>query len=103
MREHAGMEHGLDGWRRASAQSSQFIVNKRGPMCTQEEPMFCLYVLFNSARFVADRCAIIRCSHWSVSASFDCNVTYSTRRTKGEHVLALPQRQAKMMQEGLPG
>lgn len=37
--------------------------------------MFCLYVLFNSAKFVADRCAIIRCSHWSVSASFDCNVT----------------------------
>eukprot|EP01043_Picozoa_sp_COSAG02_P130108 COSAG02_NODE_67744_length_252_cov_0.673203_1_plen_22_part_10 len=22
--------------------------------------MFCLYVLFNSAKFVADRCAIIR-------------------------------------------
>ena len=65
--------------------------------------MFCLYVLFHSAKFVADRCAIIRCSHWSVSASLDCNVTYSMRRTKGEHVLALSQRQAKIMREKLTG
>jgi hypothetical protein len=38
-------------------------------------PMFCLYVRLNSARFVADLCAVSRFSQSRVSASFDSNVT----------------------------